>query len=111
MFNGRQDSLDEDFTRSPLSAPGGQRPGGGVQQRVWDNTRILALVLAVFIGIPSAIGPFLGRSVLLGVAGVLVGAGAAVAAVLGRRRRQWPLLLGALGVEVSFTAVLMLASR
>jgi hypothetical protein len=111
MYNGRNDSLGGDFASSSLSAPLGEEPRTPLGERIRSNAYILALILAAFIGIPSAISPFLGRSIALGAAGVVVGVGATVAAVLGRRRRQWPLLLGAIGVEVAFTAVLMLASR
>ncbi|MFC3572541.1 hypothetical protein ACFOZ0_04430 [Streptomyces yaanensis] len=106
MPNRNNDDLQGELNRSPLSGAYGQEPRAEVWQRIRRNVLGLSLLFAAMFGLGSLALLFVGGGVFLGVAGALLMAGAAVGAIRGYRRREWPWSLGALAVEVAWFAVL-----
>ncbi|MEU6098275.1 hypothetical protein [Streptomyces sp. NPDC047079] len=114
MPNRKNDDLQGELNRSPLSAAYGQEPRAEVWHRIRWNVLALSLTLAAMIGLGSLLRLFIGDGVVdvfLGVAGPLLMAAVTVASIRGYRRRAWPWSLGALAVEIAWSAVLVLLLR
>ncbi|GAB2792369.1 hypothetical protein [Streptomyces daliensis] len=101
MLNGNDD-LGREFSRSSLSVPLGQEFEDGWQRIRW-NGAALALLFCVPGGAAPLIGAFvLGEALVLPVIGLLPTTVAAVAAVLGYRRRRGGYILGSIGLTVGW---------
>ncbi|MGP2440139.1 hypothetical protein [Streptomyces sp. JW3] len=91
-----------------MSAAYGQQPRAEVWQRIRINLLGLSLLLAAMCGLGSLALLFVGGAVFVGIAGPLLMAGAAVAAVKGYRNRVWSWSIVALGADVVWFAVMAL---
>ncbi|MEU9390982.1 hypothetical protein AB0D86_13370 [Streptomyces sp. NPDC048324] len=106
MLNGNDDGLRAEANRSPRAGVYGEGPRDEVWHRIRLNVLGLSLLLAVMTGLGSAVLLFVGGSVLVGVVGPLLMAGASAGAIRGYRRREWTWALGSLAGTIAWFAAL-----